>query len=170
MRSPRTATKSSPHSPQLEKARAHQWRANAAKNKQINKINFFKKPPLTIIHHHGLIFFQDYSVYNTHHQCMSTNGPTFLHLALQHRKHQYYKHWGKYEYTAFITSCLIKWNHLLKNFYLAAKITINFIHSSTKYLWDTYHVLDTIWVTNSPIYQVRMVSVWFISSKWQTGT
>ena len=33
MRSPRTATKSSPHSPQLEKARAQQQRPNAAKNK-----------------------------------------------------------------------------------------------------------------------------------------
>ena len=31
--SPRTATKSSPCSPQLEKARAQQWRPNAAKNK-----------------------------------------------------------------------------------------------------------------------------------------
>ena len=33
MRSPHTATKSSPHSPQLEKARAQQWRPNAAKSK-----------------------------------------------------------------------------------------------------------------------------------------
>ena len=33
MRSPRTATKSSPRSPQLEKACAQQWRPNAAKNK-----------------------------------------------------------------------------------------------------------------------------------------
>ena len=33
MRSPRTATKSSPRSPQLEKARAQQRRPNAAKNK-----------------------------------------------------------------------------------------------------------------------------------------
>ena len=40
MRSPCTATKSSPHSPQLEKARAQQRRPNAAKNK-INK--FIKK-------------------------------------------------------------------------------------------------------------------------------
>ena len=39
MRSLRTITKSSPHSPQLEKARVQQQRPNAAKNK-INK--FFK--------------------------------------------------------------------------------------------------------------------------------
>ena len=40
MRSPRTATKSSPCESQLEKAHAQQWRPNAAKNKLIN---FFKK-------------------------------------------------------------------------------------------------------------------------------
>ena len=40
-RSQRTATKGSPRSPQLEKARVQQWRPNAAKNK-INKY-FFKK-------------------------------------------------------------------------------------------------------------------------------
>ena len=39
MRSPRTATKSSPRSPQLEKAPAQQRRPNAAKNK------FKKKKP-----------------------------------------------------------------------------------------------------------------------------
>ena len=33
VRSPRTAMKGSPRSPQLEKARAQQWRPNAAKNK-----------------------------------------------------------------------------------------------------------------------------------------
>ena len=33
MRSPRTTKKSSPRSPQLEKARVQQWRLNAAKNK-----------------------------------------------------------------------------------------------------------------------------------------
>ena len=37
MRSPHTATKSSPRLPQLEKARAQQWRPNTAKNKSINK-------------------------------------------------------------------------------------------------------------------------------------
>ena len=42
MRSPRTATKSSPHLPQLEKAREQQRRPNAAKNK-INKISKFKR-------------------------------------------------------------------------------------------------------------------------------
>ena len=36
MRSPRTTTKSSPRSPQLEKDRAQQQRPNAAKNKLIN--------------------------------------------------------------------------------------------------------------------------------------
>ena len=36
MRNPHTATKSSPRSPQLEKACVQQWRPNAAKNK-INK-------------------------------------------------------------------------------------------------------------------------------------
>ena len=41
MRSPCTATKSSPRSPQLEKAHAQQWRPNTAKNKQI--INKFLK-------------------------------------------------------------------------------------------------------------------------------
>ena len=40
MRSLRTATKSSPHLPQLEKARVQQRRPNAAKNKLIN---FLKK-------------------------------------------------------------------------------------------------------------------------------
>ena len=41
--SPHTAMKSSPHSPQLEKARAQQQRPNAAKNKinKINKVNKF---------------------------------------------------------------------------------------------------------------------------------
>ena len=39
MRSPRTATKSSPRLPQLEKTRTQQWRPNTAKNKWIN----FKK-------------------------------------------------------------------------------------------------------------------------------
>ena len=33
MGSPRTQMKSSPHSPQLEKAHVQQWRPNAAKNK-----------------------------------------------------------------------------------------------------------------------------------------
>ena len=43
-RSPRTATKSSPHLPQLEKACAQQRRPNAAKNKLINlKKNVLKK-------------------------------------------------------------------------------------------------------------------------------
>ena len=37
MRSPRTATKSSPRLPQLEKTRVQQWRPNAAKTKQIKK-------------------------------------------------------------------------------------------------------------------------------------
>ena len=41
MRSPRTATKSSPCSLQLEKARGQQWRPNTAKNKYIHK--FIKK-------------------------------------------------------------------------------------------------------------------------------
>ena len=45
MRSPRTAMENSPHSPQLEKARAQQRRPNAAKNKQINK--FIKKKKST---------------------------------------------------------------------------------------------------------------------------
>ena len=39
MRSPRTATKSSPHSPQLEKAHVQQQRSNRAKNKIKIKIN-----------------------------------------------------------------------------------------------------------------------------------
>ena len=43
MRSPRTAKKSSPRSPQLEKARAQQWRPNAAKNKIIFKKEFYLK-------------------------------------------------------------------------------------------------------------------------------
>ena len=51
MRSPRTTTKSSPRSPQLEKARVQQWRPNAAKIyiyivngglKIITKMNFLK--------------------------------------------------------------------------------------------------------------------------------
>ena len=37
MRSPRTATKSSPRLPQLEKAHAQQRRPNAAKKKKKNK-------------------------------------------------------------------------------------------------------------------------------------
>ena len=37
MRSPHTATKSSPRSPQLEKAREQQQRPNAAKKKKIKK-------------------------------------------------------------------------------------------------------------------------------------
>ena len=41
MRSPWTATKSSPRLLQLEKARAQQRKPNAAKNKQMNK--FIKK-------------------------------------------------------------------------------------------------------------------------------
>ena len=43
MRSPCTATKSSPRSPQLEKACVQQQRPNAAKNKYIKLINFQKK-------------------------------------------------------------------------------------------------------------------------------
>ena len=43
MRSLRTATKSSPRSPQLEKARVQQLRPNTAKNKIKNKIKFIKK-------------------------------------------------------------------------------------------------------------------------------
>ena len=42
MRSPRTATKSSPRSPQLEKARAQQRRPNTAKNSLINYFIFKK--------------------------------------------------------------------------------------------------------------------------------
>ena len=37
MRNPRTATKSSPHSPQLEKSRAQQRRPNAAKKRKKKK-------------------------------------------------------------------------------------------------------------------------------------
>ena len=49
MRSPCTATKSSPRSPQLEKARAQQQRPNTAKNtnKQINKKIYLKKRRLS---------------------------------------------------------------------------------------------------------------------------
>ena len=45
MKSPRTSTKSSPRSLQLEKARTQQRRPNAAKNKKIkqNLKNIFKK-------------------------------------------------------------------------------------------------------------------------------
>ena len=43
MRSLHTAAKSSPHSPQLEKAHTQQRRPNAAKNKNKNKINKFIK-------------------------------------------------------------------------------------------------------------------------------
>ena len=43
MRSLRTAMKSSPHSPQLEKACVQQGRHNAAKNKYINKFIEKKK-------------------------------------------------------------------------------------------------------------------------------
>ena len=45
MRSPDTATKSSPHSPQLEKARAQQWRPNAARNenKQTERLDAVKR-------------------------------------------------------------------------------------------------------------------------------
>ena len=43
MRSLRTAAKSSPRPPQLEKARAQQRRPNTAKNKIENKINLLKK-------------------------------------------------------------------------------------------------------------------------------
>ena len=39
LRSPRTAAKSSPHSPQLEKVQAQQRRPNAAKNKLIKNNN-----------------------------------------------------------------------------------------------------------------------------------
>ena len=42
MRSPHTATKSSPRSPQLEEAQAQQQRPNAAKTKSV-KINKFKE-------------------------------------------------------------------------------------------------------------------------------
>ena len=45
MRSPCTATKSSPRLPQLEKARARQQRLNTAKNKKINKFIKKKKSP-----------------------------------------------------------------------------------------------------------------------------
>ena len=45
MRSPHTAMKSSPHSPQLEKARAQQRRPNAAKHKEINKLKKKKETP-----------------------------------------------------------------------------------------------------------------------------
>ena len=41
MRGPRTAMKSGPHSPQLEKALAQKWRPNTAKNKK-NKFIFKK--------------------------------------------------------------------------------------------------------------------------------
>ena len=43
MRSLHTATKSSPHSQQLEKACAQQWRPNAAKDKYIYFLNALKK-------------------------------------------------------------------------------------------------------------------------------
>ena len=43
MKSPQTTMKSSPHSPQLEKAHAQQWRPSTAKiNKLINLKKFFK--------------------------------------------------------------------------------------------------------------------------------
>ena len=48
MRSPRTAMKSSPRSPQLEKACTQQQRPNAAKNKFKKKI---KKETAGILHH-----------------------------------------------------------------------------------------------------------------------
>ena len=43
MGSPRNTTKNSPHSPQLEKARAQQRGPNAAKDKLINLFIYFKK-------------------------------------------------------------------------------------------------------------------------------
>ena len=43
MRSPHTATKSSPRSPQLEKACAQQWRLNAAKINSLKQKKFFFK-------------------------------------------------------------------------------------------------------------------------------
>ena len=49
MRSPRTATKSSSGSPQLEKARAQQQRPNAAKNKSINKFILKKTKTLCFL-------------------------------------------------------------------------------------------------------------------------
>ena len=42
MRNPRTAMKSIPCSPQLEKARSQQRRSSAAKNKQTNKQKWYK--------------------------------------------------------------------------------------------------------------------------------
>ena len=53
MRSPCTATKSSPRSPQLEKACAQQWRTNAAKNKLINLKRYcLKKNTCWFTHRH----------------------------------------------------------------------------------------------------------------------
>ena len=45
MRSPRTTTKSSPRSPQLEKACVQQRRSNEAKNKYINLFIYLLKKP-----------------------------------------------------------------------------------------------------------------------------
>ena len=49
MRSPHTAAKSSPRSPQWEKAHTQQWRPNAAKNK-ISKFIFKKKKSEILSH------------------------------------------------------------------------------------------------------------------------
>ena len=64
MRSPHTAMKSSPRSPQLEKAHVQQQRPNIAKNKIKIKNKNQKKIPLTIatkrIKYLGINFFQFY--------------------------------------------------------------------------------------------------------------
>ena len=58
MRSPRTTTKSSPHSPQVEEARAQQQRHKAAKNKQTNKL--IKKKEMGKINFNNIFYLPHY--------------------------------------------------------------------------------------------------------------
>ena len=75
MRSPHTAMKSSPRSPQLEKAHVQQQRPNIAKNKIKIKNKNQKKIPLTIatkrIKYLGINFFQFYWKIIDIHFCIS---------------------------------------------------------------------------------------------------
>ena len=49
MRGPRTAMKSGPRSPQLEKALAQKWRPNTAKNKERKKEALKKKKVISTL-------------------------------------------------------------------------------------------------------------------------
>ena len=82
MRSPHTAMKSSPRSPQLEKARAQQQRPNTAKNKLKKERNLFKKRRDRYIIKESIL--NSWLGFNIHNNVLEFASPHFKNPFLSH--------------------------------------------------------------------------------------